>query len=189
MSTRSAIKRLDELLGPLGFLRRKTTWNRTTGAFVDVIHIQVSKGKDAVTVNIGVLEPRVYSQCWGSEPPAFVDEALCTVRARIGQLMEDHDVWWPLSDDQTDERIAESIVTHGLPFVEHMHTREAMEKFLVKTGAARQKYPPPVIYLALLKAERGDKRGACAVLDELRTRVLGAWQDRITHVAERVGCL
>lgn len=188
MSTTAVVERLHELLAPRGFERQKRTWNRKSHTFVDVIDVQVSKAGDAVTVNTGVLDPDVYKGCWGTDPPAFVDEPSSTVRARVGQLMGDRDVWWPISEAETPESVVEAVAANALTFVERMHSREAMVEFLMASGVLRQKYPPPIIYLAILRNDLGDNLGACSVLDELRKTARGAWRARVIEVSVRLGC-
>lgn len=188
MNSAPAIQRLDGLLTPLGFSRRKQTWNRTFGPYVDVIDVQVSKAGDAMTVNAGVMHPLVYRTFWGKAPPGFVDEPSCTVRSRIGQLMEGKDIWWSASDDEVTEDVAAAVAEHVLGFLERMHTPAAMASFLDAAEVGKQKYPPPIIYLAILRHELGDQGGACTVLAELHRATSSAWQARIDEVSERLGC-
>ena len=189
MSAKTVVMRLDELLTPLGFERQKRTWNRRSGSLIDVIDVQVSKAGDAMTVNAGVMDPVVRLKCWGTDPPGFVEEPQCTVRVRVGQLIGTKDVWWSFSDGDAVEKVIEVATAHVLPFVERMHTRDAMEAFLVASEVVKQKYPPDIVYLAILRNERGDREGACAVLAELQQNALGgAWRSRIGEVTQRLDC-
>jgi hypothetical protein len=186
MSTLKAVlKQLDELLLPLGFRRQQETWNRQLETLIDVIDVQVSKGGDTMTANVGVLDPELHSQCWGEDVPSFVQEPQCTVRARVGQLMSGRDVWWPVGSREAVDAVA----TCALPFLERMHAPGRMEEFLASSSGVKAKHPhpPPVIYLALLMNKRGDRTGACKLLSELQERALGAWRARVREVAARVG--
>jgi len=178
---------VDQVLQPLGFVRRKGTWNRKADRFVDVIDLQVSKAGDAVTINAGVLEPIVHTRFWGTAPPLFVQEPSATVRARIGQLRNGKDQWWPVNEKKTIAEVPEVVKAFALPFLEQMHGHAAMEEFLSQEIAMRP-HPPETIYLAILKGVRGDTAGACAALRSLHQTAAGAWKDRITEVAERLGC-
>ncbi len=180
------LKDLDERLLPLGFRRQGDTWNRRSGPLVDVIDVQVSKAGDTVTANAGVLDLEIHRQCWGEDPPRFVQEPLCTVRARVGQLMSGSDVWWPVGSAEVER----AVTTCAVPFLERMHAPEQMEAFLRSSTAikARHPHPPPVIYLALLMNKRGDRTGACTVLGELQEMALGAWRAKVHAVAVRLGC-
>lgn len=186
------IRRMDGLLKPLGFVRKRAVWNRRSGPFIDVIDVQISESNDMFTINAGVFDPEVYRRCWPDEPQGMIVEPKCTVRARIGQLVAGHDLWWDLDDlgsQRTLEQIAEAVSSSVLPFIKRMHSREAMETHLITTGAAKDRYPPPVLYLVALKYERGDGQGACALLNELRQRMSSdGWKARVGEIAERLGC-
>jgi hypothetical protein len=188
MSTKTVIARMDEVLTSLEFHRKKATWTRTSGPFVDVIDIQVSKAGDSMTINAGVLDADVYETCWGARPPSVVEVPSCTVHARVGQLIDLKDLWWPLSGERTPESVVEKLRSHVLPFLEQMHSHAAMERFLTDAEVTKQKYPLPILHLAVLRYRRGDKIGACGVLAELRRGALGAWRNRAAEVEDRLGC-
>lgn len=188
MSTKPVIIRVDELLKPLGFVRHKATWNRRSDSFVDVIDVQTSKAGDTITINAGVLHPGVHGKCWGTEPPSVIEEPSCTVRIRVGQLLDGKDLWWRLNDAKILDDVAEKLTVYMLPFLERMHSPEAMEHFLTSAQVTKQKYPLPVICLAILKSEQGDRTAACALLTELSEKSVGAWRNRISDVARRLGC-
>jgi hypothetical protein len=188
MSTKAVVTRMDELLGQLGFTREKATWNRKSGSFVDVIDVQTSKAGDTITINAGVLHPDVHKKSWGTESPAVVEEPSCTVRVRVGQLLDGKDLWWRLNDNGIVDDVAEKLTAHVLPFLERMHSFDAMEQFLTSAQVMKQKYPLPIIHLAILKSEQGDRTGACGLLTELGKKTVGAWRTRIDEVAKRLGC-
>jgi hypothetical protein len=188
MSTALIISRCERELSPLGFIRKKSTWNRAIGALVEVVDIQLSKTGDSVTMNAGVLSRRIYSECWGRSANQFVDEAECTVRARIGQLIDGKDRWWSIDNLKASEEVVECIELYVIPFFARMKLPEEMCDWLVSTGAASSKYPPPTIYLALLQAELGNIDAACTTLVELERRALGAWKGSAQDIARRIGC-
>ena len=179
---------MDEILKPLGFTRHKTTWNRKADSFVDVIDVQTSKAGGTITINAGVFHPDVHRKCWATEPMAVVEEPSCVVRARVGQLLHGKDLWWRLDDANALDDVVEKLNQYVLPFLDRMHSFETMEQFLTGAQVTKQKYPLPIIYLAILKSERGDRTGACALLTELSGKSLGAWRTRIGEVARRLGC-
>jgi hypothetical protein len=188
MSAKPVIARVNELLKPLGFARHKTIWNRKSDSFVDVIDVQASKAGDMMTVNAGVLHPDVHRKCWATDLPTIIQEPECIVRARVGELLGGKDLWWRLDDTRILDDVIEKLNAQVLPFLERMHSFEAMEQFLTSAQVIKQKYPLPIIYLAILKSEQGDKTGACALLAELGQKPVGAWQTRIGEVAVRLGC-
>jgi hypothetical protein len=179
---------LDYLLEPRGFVRKKETWNRRVDSLVDVVDIQISKAGDAVTVNSGVLDTDVHTTFWGSEPPEFIEQPYCTVCARIGELIDGRDKWWPLGNNGTATEMAEKVTAHVLLFLERMHSREAMRQWLIDNEVAKKKYLPPIINLAILKSLQGDVAQGCELLAELQKKSLGAWQKRAAEVAARLHC-
>jgi len=188
MTRAATVKRLDAQLAPLGFTRKKLTWNRTSGRFVDVVDLQISKEGDALTVNAGVADPEVYAGCWGHELARPVDEPSCTVRSRVGRLLGELDTWWRIDDPDTPGHVVGAVAEAVLPFIRRMHTRAAMIDFLGAEGTAIRGYPPPIIYAAILRDLGGDRRAACAILNELRGTVVGAWKDRVVEIATHLDC-
>jgi hypothetical protein len=184
----AVISEVDRLISSVGFRRQDRTWNRTAYPFVDVIDLQVSKAGDRLTINAGVLYPRAYQRCWARDPTRFVDEPSCTVRARIGQLIGGQDLWWPSDDNSATADIISKLRLYILPFIEDMHSQEAMVNFLENSRVTEQSYPPPIIYLAALKFEQGDRSAACALLDDLQPRMVGAWKSRVDQIRHELGC-
>ncbi len=115
-------------LRQMGFKRSSTTWNRRVGDFTDVINIQVSKSLDRVWVNVGVAEAHAYVSSWGVALPSFVPEGECTVRTRLGILINGHDSAWMIQDPAVPKEIENQLRTVGLPYLERLHTYEEMEK-------------------------------------------------------------
>jgi hypothetical protein len=189
MNEKAVIAQLDVLLTPLGFMRKKSVWNRNVGDMVDVIDVQVSKAGDTITVNAGVLERDVHTKLWGERPPLFVEEPWCTVRARAGALIDGHDRWWQLNKANTAIDVSQAVGSHVLPFVNQMHTRQAMVEWLVAAEVVGKKYPPPILSLAILNHGLGKNAEACSLLIELRSRSVGDWRTRSEEVARRLGCM
>ncbi len=151
MTVNVLAKQITPVLERAGFLKKKSTWNRKVGEFVDILDIQSGKDGSAVTINVGVLYPSVYEKCWEQNVPAFVEEPLSTIRTRIGFLLGDVDVWWDLDSADMKTDIVTVILEAAFPFFEKNHSLNAMEEFLVKSEVEKMKYPPPIIYLALFK--------------------------------------
>jgi hypothetical protein len=182
------VKHLNDVIAPHGFRRRNLTWNRKSPPFTDVLELQVSKSHDAVTLNAGVFDPDVYQQCWNSSAPAFVDEPMCVVRSRIGLISGNSDTWWSLEDPEISQRVSTAVQEDALPFLDNMHSRQAMLNFLIASNVEAKKYPPPIIYLALLMNLTGDIAGACMTLNLLASRSLGEWRARVEAISRSLGC-
>lgn len=188
MSKRTVTEKLDHLLNPLGFTRRNTAWNRTSGCVVEVMDVQVSKAGDTVTINAGVLDTEAHVILWENEQPEFVEVPTCTVSARIGELIGDTDIWWQLSDDEVADNVCGAVTDHALPFVQRMRSRVAMVQWLTDTRVVKRRYPPEIINLAILQHFLGRSSEACALLAEVEKRAIGAWCARVAEVAERLDC-
>jgi hypothetical protein len=188
MIEKAVINKLDHLLKPLGFMRQQTAWNRRSGHVVEVIDVQISKAGNAVTVNAGVLDTDAHVKLWGSEPPTFVQEPACTVRARVGELIDGKDLWWQLSDDHVGDEISKAITNYVLPFVMRTHSRQDMVQRLTDTQVVKKTYPPPIINLAILQSLLGNSSEGCALLADVQKKAVGAWRARAAEVAERLAC-
>ncbi len=187
MSTASIISSLDRELASKGFRRKKATWNRDCGSLVDVIDIQTSKGGNAVTLNAGVLSRSIHLTCWGQEAEPFIEEPLCTVRARVGQLLDNKDVWWDVNSSGVSDEIVGCLGARIFPFLERMRTPEGMRDWLLSTGIPSLRYPLPSLYFAVLQSQLGDVRAAAVLLADLEHKALGAWKIRAHEVAVRIG--
>lgn len=189
MTTDAVISVVDALLKPLGFLRRKSVWNRKGENYVDVVTLQRSKSGDRITMNVGVLSPDVFRICWGDAPHDFADETACTVQYRLGQWTRGREQWWQEADASAPEQIVRELSAESIPFLKRMRSPQAMARFLSDTRVEERGYPPPIIYLAILKHQQGDSIGACAMLRRLRERTPKAWKTRIDGVMTRLSCL
>lgn len=188
MTTASIIARFDSELAPKGFVRRNTTWNRALDQLVEVIDIQISKGGETVTMNVGVLERGVFSACWGRDPEPFVEEPECTVRARIGRMLDNKDRWWNIEDANAADEMVACLKEHALPFLARMHSLEEMRAWLASSGSPSPRNPLSTICFAVLEWRLGNMSRACTILAGLQVKALGAWKTRAKEVSARIEC-
>ena len=125
---------------------------------------------------------------WGDVPPEFIEQPICTVSTRIGELVDGRDKWWQIGNSGVVDELAEKISAHVLPFLSRMHAREAMRQWLIASDVMKKKYPPPIINLAILESFLGNAARGCAILAELQTASAVAWQARAAEVAKRLHC-
>lgn len=187
MRAKTIISRLDLELISIGFRRKGVTWNRETHSVVEVVDIQISKSGDRVTMNAGVLSRPVYFTCWGCDAKPFVFEPECVVRARVGQLIDDRDLWWNIDVPAAADQMANCLVARVLPYLARMQSLEAMRDQLASEGAIQRKYPLPAIWFAVLQFHLGEGISACKVLAEAENRT-PSWSARVREVAARIGC-
>jgi hypothetical protein len=187
MNTKHLITALSDILIPLGFTRKGNTWNRHCTSFVDVINLQQSKAGDAVTINCGVLHFDVHRLCWGKEAAVFIEEPICTVRARIGELINGYDLWWNcIGSIIPSDVISDQVKSAVLPFLEKMHSEVEMEALLERSQVVKKRYPPPILYLAALKCRRGDKQSALDIVTALQKKTSSSWKVKVTEAASRL---
>lgn len=186
MKYKELIKGLDCVLGPLGFYGKKSVWNKRVGNFVLVVDLQLSKDKDFVTLNAGVVDAEAYAKVWGQSLPDFVDQPVCTVQARIGDLIDGRDIWWQLGNSGIACEINNSVTERVVPFLDRMCSRVEMVRWLSDTGVVSKRYPPPILSLAIMLIELGRPEGA-ELLVEVGKKALGGWRKRAAEVAERMG--
>jgi hypothetical protein len=68
-----------------------------------------------------------------------------------------------------------------------MHAREDMERYLQTDSVARYAAAPEIVYLAILKALRGDTGGACRELGRF-WRTFGGWKEDVERLMAEYGC-
>jgi hypothetical protein len=188
MKSQAVVAEVHALLKPLGFSRSRAAWNRARGSLTQAIDIQLSKSLDAVTVNLGVMDEEIYARFWGPRATGFVGEVRCIARSRIGSLIDSHDRWWPVEGESTAAEICRALSDYGLPFLDRMRSRADIERYLDEGNDGERGLPLENIYLALLKADRGDLAGACETLTALNQRPIGGWHDHVMRVAAELGC-
>lgn len=183
------MSQLNETLVPMGFTRRNTTWNRRSGQFIDAVDLQVSKSQDAFTVNAGVAEPMIYEACWQEKLREFVHVPDCIVRVRVGTLTSGTERWWNLEDALGASEAASQVLTEVVPFLDDLHSPQALEQRLREEEVVKRRYPPPIIYLALLTHRRGEVQEACQLLHELADATPSdAWAERVSLIRDGLRC-
>ena len=179
MTQAHLISKIDDVLEKYQFYRNGMVWNRDCVDFVDVIDLQVSKSKDMFTINAGVADKFVIHVCWGLDEPGKVDEPSCTVRARLGELLHGRDVWWSLSDGEGIEEVLNGIQDVANPFLQLNHSIDKMIESLESNPASRR-YPPGVIYLALLHYRKGEIDRCREMFKSMK--LTGAWGQKASDL-------
>ena len=173
--------KIDTLIVKYQFKGNGMLWNRGYAAFVDVVDLQFNKSKDMFTVNVGVADKFVISACWGLSGLGMVDEPSCTIRARLGELLYGRDVWWSVLDSGGVEEVLRGIEDIAIPFLELNHHIDNMIQFLENDPASRR-YPPGVIYLALLYFRKGEIDRCREIFRSMETT--GAWAKKTSDILD-----
>ena len=186
--TRGIASQIHRLLAPLGFERKEAAWNRRRNGLIDVVSMQLDGVIEKLTVEAGVLHPTAYTMCWGKDVPKFVDAPECTVRSRVGHLIDNHDHWWSVDQPGIAEDVVDKISGYLLPYLDRHQSAIAIEKSLAASGPVKYLRPPETVYLAILRWERGDAAGACALLAEFHNQALGDWKGSAAQLMQRLRC-
>jgi Domain of unknown function (DUF4304) len=173
------ILKIDEVLEKYQFHKSGDVWNRDYTDFVDVIDLQISKSKDMFTINAGVASKFVIRACWGFDGSSMVEEPSCTVRDRLGELLHGRDVWWSLSDNDGVEEALSGIQDAAIPFLQVNHSIDHMISTLENDPASRR-YPPGVIYLALLHHQKGESDRCKEMFETMK--LTGAWNQKASDI-------
>lgn len=176
---------MDAILKPQGFIRKGLIWNRSDGRYTDVIDFQISRFDSKVTVNLGILDRDVYRKCWSEEASKFVEEVDCTVRKRLGILLDNHDTWWQLEDESAQAEMLNALGDVGVEFLSGMHSESAMERFFLSSSEKPPRYPPEAVYLAIIQLNQGKTTKGCDILSRLFENTSAGWHRRIKGILEQ----
>lgn len=179
MTKKQLILTIADVLNRYKFRQENTLWNRNYTNFVDVIDLQISKSKNMFTINVGVADRFVVCTCWGLTDTDIVDEPSCTVRARLGQLLYERDVWWNLSDSEGIAEAVRGIENVAIPFLKLNHRIDSILEYLENDPATRR-YPPGVIYLALLHYRLGESALSRKILKS--ANLTDAWSKKASDI-------
>jgi hypothetical protein len=183
-------KSLRDVLAPLGFKRKSSTWRRDVGDFVDIIEFQRLFGTNC-SINIGVLTKRVHETLWGEAVPAGVHAAHGVVYGRLNHFHE-LPPSWQIDDTAAWARIAVHIQKLVVPFLDSMHSHDAQIQYLRDPRSEKQWQTP--FYEAILLHASGHQAEACLMLQNYRPKRLGkkygseGFLRRAAEVAARLNC-
>jgi hypothetical protein len=181
MLEKMIVSKIDNLLDKYQFRKIGAVWNRESADFIDAIDLQVGKSGDTFAINVGVAEKTVLTSCWGWHSSEVVEEASCTVRVRLGELMSGRDVWWSFADEVSIDEVLSGIENAAIPFLQINHSIDRMIDTLEGKSSARS-YPPEAIYLALLHHRRGDSDRSLNMLRTLQAKLTGGWCEKVSGI-------
>jgi len=183
MKKSNIISNIDRALIQYTFNRKGGLWNRICDNFIDSIHVQMSKSKDTFAINLGVADKFVLRTCWGADGSSMVDEPLCTVRIRLGELLYGRDVWWPLSDDSCIDEITMGITHAAIPFFQCNHCTNRMIETLENQIGGNDR-APQIIYIALLHYKNGNTDICRTILSNVKLN--DAWSQKRSDILDKL---
>lgn len=178
------ISEMHDVLKEYNFYRNGLVWNRDNCDYIDVIDLQISKSNDMFTINVGIADKSILQTCWGMDGVDVVDEASCTVRSRLGELLYGRDMWWDLSKSDAIDELLNGLHGTLIPFLQRNHSIEHMIDALENDPAARR-YPPGIIYLALLYNRKGDGERCANMFESMELNT--AWRKKASDILAAVG--
>jgi hypothetical protein len=181
MTKTRLISKIDNFLVNHAFTGGGPLWKKVYTDFVDIIDLQVSKSGDLFTINLGIADKFVVRTCWGIGDLDLIDEPACTVRSRLGELLYGRDVWWSLADNGGIEEVLRGIEDVAIPFFRLNRNIDSLIKILEDDPAACR-YPPGVIYLALLNYRKGDRELCSKIFSSMK--LTGAWSKKASEILD-----
>lgn len=194
----------NNLLKIKGFKKRGRTWNRfSSDKLVQVINFQTGQypvGNYIIpgirenlyglfTVNIGIYIPEI-SELEDRKLVDFVQDYNCHIRARLGQLSHEGDLWWDLSksSDNIYREVSQRINDFTLPFFQELENRDLILRNLVQMNEKCTLSPRANLDIALIYFRRGNKRKAKELFTKqyLETNVKGH-KRYVIELSERLG--
>lgn len=126
-----------EILKPLGFKKKANNFYLQRPDLGQIINVQKSSfySKEHIhyTINTGIFLPEhwsglIYNE--GKVMPAFPTEPECLVRKRIGELRNEHDIWYDVDENANENKLIGemriNLNEYILPYFEKAKTKEEL---------------------------------------------------------------
>jgi hypothetical protein len=161
------------------FKRSRSTFHRRCGANWQVINLQKSVVSSAevvhFTANAGVALDRLRTGAYDWAPGRRPSEARCHLRARIGRLLSDRDVWWDVSADSNIVALGETMTLvlelYAMPWLDARSTDAGLIALARDPQALRDEQGPDSLrWLSRLMGQLGETEARRTVEAEAARR-------------------
>lgn len=183
-----------------GFKKKKLSWNRARGSFVDIIDIQELPGStddnERFVLNIAVFIPDYYETVWGQPYKGFAQEADAIARTRLGDLLNGEfserisGAFIELNSDidvlTVGEELSLALEKKVLPWLDSFADYQSLHNFIDSIDGWQKDYPLMQIYFALLKQSIGENESAIAILDDVVAGKNSAWATHAKRIKANV---
>lgn len=118
------------------------------------------------TINLGVYVPEVARHTSGGSGTSWIQEYDCCVRSRLGEASgETKDIWWHARSERAIvDGIWRRLESGGLPFLDRYSSRDnILAEWKGRAGNSGGGNPPRIV-MAIILAERGNKKEARELL-------------------------
>jgi len=183
---KALITKIDEIVKPIGFILRSSTWNRRVNEYVDVINLQ--KTSIGFIINIGVYLNDVFKYCWPTLVLDFVEDPHCIVVTRVNHLLINtpYKGLWNKENSDSIQEIPIVIENYILPYFNNAHSINGIEMILEDTLKPKKPFGGintyAKLYLAIIKAKQGKINEAIKLLDQFDSGISKEWSIKIFEI-------
>jgi len=168
------------LLKPNGYKKSGRTFNKINeNGIIEVINFQSGKYQfentieipglrenlyGSFTINIGILIPELYFKDYPKEKEKKIyQEYNCTIRTRIGSLINDgDDLWWNLTENHK-EKVTSNILAYlenqGMEWINKLNSREKIYRNWIELADIYESSLTAKLNIAKMKILNGEKDG------------------------------
>ncbi|OGO17106.1 MAG: hypothetical protein A2Z15_03390 [Chloroflexi bacterium RBG_16_50_11] len=165
------VGQISEFLKPHGFKKRNRTFNRwTQDGLCQVFNLQMGIRSlyGEFTANLGIFIPEVYRDMMNEEPPNFINEYECAIRARFGEFTQTEDKWWEIAPYSSSivEELIDLLQTYGLPFFIRFPDRQSIIDHLLSFNEKYHVSNSPKLDIALILENLGKHEDAIKMFNQ-----------------------
>ena len=179
-------KAMAAVLEGIGFERNKDQWFRRSGMFEDNIDFQVGKDLKDITANARLRNFAVEIEISRASPPGEHIGILYPVYRRVPMLIDRHDRWWSRSDPDGPAQMAAAVRDYALPFLERLHSLEALKAYLEETGSIKWRDATSRMYVAIILGLTGRTEEAVEALSDPPRWTSDPWLRTIETLRQRI---
>lgn len=179
-------KSVGDVLVAAGFHKSgRNRWLREVGEYLDAVDIQMGRDLKDLTVNLH-LRNRVAKDLINASAPAGAPGLSYTLSKRLGLLEGRFDKWWNRSDPEGPAQVADAIKTHALPFLDGLHSLEALMTYLEPERETKWRDTTRRMELAITLARLGRNQDAIDLLSDPPKRIDGPWLATVENLRRRL---
>lgn len=152
-----------EILKPMGFKKKRNNFYLFKNGIGHIINLQKSywgsKDKIHFTINTGIFLPEFWSAFYNysNKPiPDYPTEPECILRRRIGQLKNENDLWYDITEDSDESQLIDemknNLSEHILPHFGQVLSKDMLLDLLDRQTTWLQPLEKLIVF-----GELGDK--------------------------------
>ncbi len=157
-----------DTLKPMGFKKKASNFYQYKNGIGHIINLQKSymssKNKIHFTINTGVFLPEFWFTVYNysNKPiPDYPTEAECILRRRIGQLRNENDLWYNITEDSDESQLIDemknNLSEHILPHFAQVLSKDMLVGFLDRQTTWLQPLEKLIVFGELGEIEKTKK--------------------------------